>query len=369
MHILHLYKNYWPIVGGIENHVRLLAEEQAKAGHRVTVLVVNTAPRTEVEEMNGVQVIKAARVATVASTPISAMLPLWLRRLRPDVAHLHFPYPLGEVAQLFLGRAKATVLTYHSDIIRQKVLLRFYRPLMERVLGAVQRIIVTSPQYAASSVVLQRFRSKCVVIPFGIAQERFRAFDAAGRQTILERYGPEPLILFVGVLRYYKGLTYLLQAMPEIKARLLIVGDGPMALALREQAQRLGLEGKVVFVGRVEDEALPAYYQAARAFVLPACERSEAFGLVLLEALAAGVPIVSTELGTGTSYVNSNGESGLVVPPRDPSALAEALNRLIEDQALHARLAEGARRRAALFEAERMLAQIETLYREVLAQA
>ncbi|MBC7239667.1 MAG: glycosyltransferase, partial [Chloroflexi bacterium] len=156
MHIVHIYKNYWPIVGGIENHIRLLAEGQAKAGHRVTVLVVNTARRTTVEEMNGVQVIKAARLATAASTPLSIMLPLWLRRLRPDVAHLHFPYPLGEVAQFLLGRAKATVLTYHSDIIRQKTLLRFYRPLMLRVLEGVSRIIATSPQYVASSEVLQR---------------------------------------------------------------------------------------------------------------------------------------------------------------------------------------------------------------------
>jgi len=369
MHIVHIYKNYWPIVGGIENHIRLLAEGQAKAGHRVTVLVVNTAHRTTVEEMNGVQVIKAARLATAASTPLSIMLPLWLRRLQPDVAHLHFPYPLGEVAQFLLGRAKATVLTYHSDIIRQKTLLRFYRPLMMRVLEGVSRIIATSPQYVASSEVLRRFRAKCVVIPFGIEQERFRIPDGAGRQVLLSRYGPEPLILFVGVLRYYKGLTYLLQAMPQVKARLLIVGDGPMAPALREQARRLGLEDKVVFLGRVEDEALPAYYHAARVFVLPACERSEAFGLVQLEALASGVPIVSTELGTGTSYVNSHGESGFVVPPRDPQALAEAINRLIEDEALHARLAEGARRRAALFEAERMIAQIEALYREVLEQA
>lgn len=368
MHILHLYKNYWPIVGGIENHLRLLAERQAKMGHRVTVLVVNTIRHTIVEEMNGVQVIKTARLAAAASTPISATFPLWVHRLRPEIAHLHFPYPFAEAAYFFLGYAKRTVITYHSDIIRQKALLRLYKPLMMRVLSAAHRIIATSPQYIASSEVLRHFQEKCVVIPFGIEQARFRALAPIACQRILAQYGPEPLILFVGVLRYYKGLTYLLQAMPQIKARLLIVGDGPMAPTLREQAKQLGLGDRVIFVGRVEDEALPAYYQAACVFVLPACERSEAFGLVQLEALASGLPIVSTELGTGTSYVNLNGESGLVVPPRDAQALAEAVNRLLSDEALRTRLAEGARKRAALFEAERMVAQIEALYHQVLAE-
>lgn len=367
MHILHLYKNYWPIVGGIENHLRLLAENQAKMGHRVTVLVVNTERRTVIEEINGVRVIKAARLAAPASTPLSAALPLWVRRLQPDVAHLHFPYPFGEVAHFCLGRARGTIITYHSDIIRQRALLRLYKPLMMRILDAANRIVATSPQYITSSEVLRRFQSKCVVIPFGIEQARFQTPHPA-TQRILAEYGPEPLLLFVGVLRYYKGLTYLLRAMPQIPARLLIVGDGPMAPTLREEAQRLGLGERVVFLGRVGDEDLPAYYQAARVFVLPACERSEAFGIVQLEALASGVPIVSTELGTGTSYVNLNGESGLVVPTRDPQALAEAINRLLGDTSLYTQLAEGARRRASLFEAGRMVAQIEALYRHVLAE-
>lgn len=372
MKILHLYKDYWPVVGGIENHVRLLAEHQAAAGHEVTVLVTSQTHQTQVEQANGVQVIKAARLATVASTPLSLSLPLRLAALQPEIVHLHFPYPLGEMSQLFVGRAKGLVLTYHSDIIRQRGWLRLYRPWMHRILARTNRIIAATPNYVESSETLQRYRDKCAIIPFGIDLERFRqpnADQACAAQVALRALrGGAPLLLFVGVLRYYKGLTYLLEAMPQVRAHLLIVGEGPLGADLRRQAEALGLGDRVTFVGRVSDEALPAYYAAAHAFVLPACERSEAFGLVQVEALASGLPIVSTELGTGTSYVNAHGVSGLVVPPRDPAALAEALNRLVDDADLHQRLAEGARQRAALFEASRMVAQIEALYAEVLAE-
>jgi len=173
-------------------------------------------------------------------------------------------------------------------------------------------------------------------------------------------------VLYVGVLRYYKGLPYLIEAMQHVDANLVIVGEGPMSATLRQMVFRLGLASRVFFIGQVSNQELPAYYHAADCFVLPASERSEAFGLVLVEALASGLPIISTELGTATSYVNLHDESGLVVPPRDAAALAEALNRLLLDDALRARLARGALARAALFEAQRMVAQVEDVYQSLL---
>ena len=160
-------------------------------------------------------------------------------------------------------------------------------------------------------------------------------------RALHERYGEGPWLLFVGVLRYYKGLQYLLEAMPAIPARLMIVGDGPMGPDLRAQAQSLGLGDHVVFAGRVSDAELPGYYHAADIFILPASERSEAYGLVQVEAMASGLPVVCTELHTGTTFVNRHGESGLVVPPKDPAALASAIVTLLEDRALRQRLAEG----------------------------
>jgi len=366
LRILHVYKDYFPVLGGIENHVKLLAEHQAAQGHEVTVLVTSPGPRTMVEVLNGVQVIKAARLATVASTPLSLSLPWQFSRQRPDLTHLHFPYPVGEMAHYLLGRGRRAVLTYHSDVVRQANLLRFYAPLMRRLLRRVQGIIVSSPNYLESSAVLREFRYKCQVVPYGIERARFLAASAEQGLAIRARYGGGPLILFVGVLRYYKGLHYLLEAMPQIPARLLIVGDGPMRGALQAQASALRLGDKVIFAGRVVDEELPAYYRAADVFVLPASERSEAFGLVQLEAMTSGLPVVSTELGTGTSFVNLHGESGLVVPPKDPVALAQAINALLGDEPLRRRLGEGAKARSALFTVERMLAGITEVYTQAL---
>jgi glycosyltransferase involved in cell wall biosynthesis len=204
------------------------------------------------------------------------------------------------------------------------------------------------------------------VVPYGIERARFLAASAEQGLAIRARYGGGPLILFVGVLRYYKGLHYLLEAMPQIPARLLIVGDGPMRGALQAHASALRLGDKVIFAGRVADEELPAYYRAADVFVLPASERSEAFGLVQLEAMTSGLPVVSTELGTGTSFVNLHGESGLVVPPKDPVALAQAINALLGDEPLRRRLGEGAKARSALFTVERMLAGITEVYTQAL---
>ncbi|MHB1296064.1 MAG: glycosyltransferase [Anaerolineae bacterium] len=366
MKILHVYKDYYPVLGGIENHVRLLAEGQAAAGHEVTVLVTSLGRRTTVENLNGVRIIKAARLAHVASTPLSAALPLLLRRQRPDITHLHFPYPLGEVAQLLLGRSRRTVISYHSDVVRQARLLRLYAPLMRRVLASADCILVGTPNVLESSPVLPAYEAKCRVLPYGIPRERFLAPDPEAVAEVRRRFGEGPLLLFVGVLRYYKGLNYLLEAMPQVSARLLVVGEGPMGPALRAQARQLDIEERVVFLGRIADEDLPAYYGAAELFVLPASERSEAFGLVQVEAMSAGLPVVCTELGTGTTYVNRHGESGLAVPPRDPEALAGAINTLLGDETLRRRLAEGARARSALFDAGRMLADVEAVYRELL---
>ncbi len=369
MHILHIYKDYWPVVGGIENHIKLLAERQAECDHHVTVLVTQPAGQDACERLDGVRIIRARRLATIASTPLSLTLPRWVGRIHADIAHLHFPDPPGELAQHLWGKSKGLVITYHSDVVRQQTILRFYRPLMLRILRRADRILVSSPNYLNSSEVLQELRARCTVIPFGIDQERFRERDPQALDALRQRIGPGPYVLFVGVLRYYKGVAYLLEAMRHVEARLIVVGSGPLADQLRAQASQLGIAERVTFAGRVSNAELPSYYQLADLFVLPACARSEAFGIVQLEALAAGLPIVSTELGTGTSWVNREGVSGLVVAPRDSRALAEAINRILSDDELRRRLAEGARERAESFTAQRMIDDVERIYREVLAEA
>lgn len=365
MNILHVYKDYYPVLGGMENHIKMLAEAQVGKGHTVTVLVTHPTGKTHVEEMNGVRVIKAGRIATVASAPIALSLPLLLRKERTDVTHLHFPYPLGEVSQFLFGRSKRTVLTYHSDVVRQKAILRLYRPLLRRVLGGVDRIIATSHNYINSSPYLRPLRSKCTVIPLGIDLDPFLAPDPSEVKAFRSRYG-SPLLLFVGKLRYYKGLHYLLEAMADVPARLLVVGSGPMEGYWKKLANSLQLGDKVAFCGEVSDEDLPPLYHASDIFVLPASERSEAFGLVQVEAMASGKPVVSTELGTGTSFVNLHEKTGLVVPARDPSALKGALMKLLANPHLCAAMGAAARDRALReFSLETMVERVERLYREV----
>lgn len=362
MKVLHIYKDYYPVFGGIENHLKLLAEGQVQRGLEVQVLVTSPTSMTIIEEIAGVRVLKAGRLATVASTPLSPSLPLWLGRLEADIIHLHFPYPLGELSYLLRGGGRRAVVTYHSDIVRQRRLLKLYQPLLWRFLERVRRIIATSPQYIQSSPYLKPFADKCTVIPHGIDLTLFHSLDDERTGAIRRRYG-SPLILFVGKLRYYKGLDYLIQAMGGIEARLLVIGQGPMEWEWRALSERLGVVHKVDFLGRVSNEELPRYYSASELLVLPSCQRSEAFGIVQLEAMACGKPVVSTELGTGTSYVNLDGQTGLVVPPEEPNALREAINRLLADEALRARLGERARERVRRkFSAHMMVDRVIALY-------
>lgn len=342
MNILHVYKDYFPVLGGIENHVRTLAESQAAAGHEVTVCVCNPACRSVREHRGGVLVVKSGRLGTLASMPISAAHPLAISRIAADLVHVQSPYPLGEVSAWLLKRKTPLVISYQSDIVRQKHILRFYGPLLRQVLGRADLIIANSPRYLETSPWLQPVRHKCVCVPIGVDQARF---SPPGHP-----FNGPPTILFVGRLRYYKGLPVLLQAMRALPdARLNIVGDGPMLEALQNQVEALQLAPRVHFLTAVDDAMLPGLYRQAHLFALPSNARSEAYGIVLVEAMASGLPCVTTELGTGTSWLVEDGVSGRVVPPNDPQALAAALRALLEDPE---RMAEMGRAGRARVEAE-----------------
>ncbi len=246
MKILQVYKDYYPVVGGIENHIRLICRGLAAyPDFETTVLVTNRGSKTVVEEIEGVRVIKAGRIATVSSAPISLNLFLWMRRLEADITHLHFPYPIGEMAYLLAGRSRKMVVTYHSDIVRQKYLLRVYKPFLYRLLARADRITVSSPQYIQSSTYLRPLAHKCVVIPHGTDLSHFARTPEIDRQVqdLRQKHQP-PLILFVGLLRYYKGLSFLIEAMANVDARLLVVGEGPQGAEWRELAKNLSLQDR-----------------------------------------------------------------------------------------------------------------------------
>lgn len=358
--VVHVYKDYLPVVGGIEGALAALAERQAAAGLDVMVLVTNPGGLAPRERRAGVQVIRAARVATVASTPLSVTLPTWLRRLRPDLVHLHHPYPVGEVAQLLADGRWPFVVTYHSDVVRQQRLDQLYRPVRAALLRRAARIMPTSDGYARSSPVLRRLAGRCTTVPLGIDPTAFLGTDPPLRRGT-------PTLLFVGRHRHYKGVDVLLSALPHVDARLVVVGDGPCRSEWQRQAKRLGLDGRVRFVGEVPAADLPDLYAAADLLVLPSTNRAEAFGLVLLEAMASGLPCVTSELGTGTSEVVCHDVTGLVVPPGDPTALAAALEALARDpERRHAFGQAGRKRVLTHYTLDRMVEGVAAVYQAVL---
>jgi len=368
MRVVHVYKHYYPVIGGIENHVRTLAEEQVRRGYEVTVLAASPARRGARRVVNGVRVVSAPRLATLWSTPICPSFPFRLRDERPDLIHLHFPYPLGEVARLALGGGTPTVLTYHADIVRQRRLLRLYEPLLRRVLQRADRIVVTSPPYLRTSPYLPPVSAKCSVVPIGIDVERFAGNGSRAARCLRERWGIPGdafVVGFVGKMRHYKGLDHLLRAVARLQtARLLLVGDGPLRRGLQRLSRSLGLSDRVTFAGEVSDEDLPSCYRSADLFVLPSTSRAEAFGTSLLEAMATGLPVISTEVASGTSWVNESGTTGLVVPPADCAELASAIDRLRADPPLRARMGQAGRRRAAaLFGLSSMVDGVDDAYR------
>jgi len=369
--IVHVFKDFFPpTTGGVEQHLHLLSRELARDAD-VTVLVPARARSTRVEEIDGVRVVRAAEFGRYASAPLCPTMPLWLRRLRPDIVHLHFPNPMGDLTFLLSGWRGRLVLTYHADIIKQRRLLPYYQPVLNRLFRRVDRIIATSDDYIASSPTLSANKDKCTVIPLGIETGPLELKDA-DRQAVcaLKREHGDRIIAFIGVLRYYKGLDVLVRSMRDVRGRVLIAGRGEERDRLSAMASDIGVADRVLFLGEIDDDRRRQLLHAADVLVLPSIDRCEAFGLSQLEAMACGTPVVSTNLPTGVRFVNRDGETGLIVPPGDAGALAVALNRLLGDEPLRKRLGEAAARRVRdTFTAERMVAATRRVYDEVLGAA
>ena len=366
MRILHIYKDYYPPhCGGIEIAINRIIEATRDQCEEISVLICNRRHNTEFAEVEGTPVFKAGEWGRFLSAPASPYFPYWLKRLKTDILHYHLPNPTAVLSHLLVRPSGKLVVHYHSDIVRQKNWLPLYRPFRLRFLAMADRIIVTSPNYLETSPDLQPVRNKCVVIPFGIPLDRFASNPEIEKaaQVIRRRYG-ERLVLFVGILRYYKGLPYLIRAMEKVDGALLIVGDGPLLPELLDYTHRLPYADRIVFLGQVE--SVVPYYFASSLFCLPSIFRTEAFGLVLAEAAACGLPLVSTELGTGTSFINRHGETGLVVAPRDENALSESINTLLNDSNLQQTFGRAARERVhRFFSLEEMGRKILEVYRDV----
>lgn len=376
MRIVHVNKYFFPPhLGGVEQSLNLLTTSLAAAGHDVRAIVANEAGVTVDETVDGVRVHRCARAVAFASTPVAPGMPSAIRRAtrgseRADVLHFHFPYPWGDWSWMVAGARGPAVMTYHSDIVRQKRMLELYAPLLCRVLARVDRIIVGAPQIAENSPFVSPHLDKVDVVPFAIGSKRFADSVVIEREAAAIRAEhPRPIVLFVGRLVYYKGVEVLVRAMASVDAELVIVGTGPLEGDLRVTATALGIQDRVTFIARLDDTELAAWYHAADVFCLPSTEPSEAYGLVQLEAHLAGTPVVSTDLPTGVPFVNLDGVSGMIVPVGDERALADALRRLLGDDELRDRLGAQAKQRAnSEFSVAQMVDKTLAVYHAAIEQ-
>jgi glycosyltransferase involved in cell wall biosynthesis len=362
--VLHVGKFYPPHHGGMETHLRDLCLELSRSGEFEVEALVASDTRHRQDEFDGeVKITRAGTIVMAGAAPICPGMISHLRRSEADIVHLHHPNPMALVAYLASGLRKKLVVTYHSDIVRQKILSVPFAPILHRALGRSDAILVTSPNYLDSSPVLQCHRQRCRVVPLGIYPEQFEA-EPAETAAIREKYGPR-IVLSVGRLIYYKGFEYLISAMRTIDAKLLIVGNGPLRANLEDVARQNGATGKVVFIANAAE--LTPYYHAADVFVLAAIARSEAFGLVQLEAMAAGRPVINTRLDSGVPFVSLDGVTGITVPPANADALANALNRLLADPRLRASYGHAGRERVRQqFSAPLAAARTMEIYRSLL---
>ena len=362
--VLQVGKFYPPDEGGMETHLEGLCRHMSAHAH-VEVLVSARGRRTTREVRDGVSLTRAGTVATVRSAPLGPDLWRVMRTTTADVIHLHHPNPSAFLSYLLSGHRGHLIVTYHSDVVQQRLLNVVYEPIVRAVLRRADAIIVSSQEYMDSSPMLGRYRDRCEVIPMAIEPERFATADPTAVAAIRRAYG-DRIVLAVGRLVYYKGLEYLVRAMREVHGQALIIGQGPMRDALLAEAESAGVTDRVTLLGHVPDPV--PYYHAAKVFALPSHLRSEAFGIVQLEAMAAGLPVVNARIPSGVPGVSLDTVTGITVPPGDPGALAAAINGLLDDPARSARLGEAGRRRVAEhYSLEGMTERTLALYRRVLA--
>ncbi|MDD5090474.1 MAG: glycosyltransferase [Candidatus Wallbacteria bacterium] len=347
MKILEVVKLFYPPeLGGVEVFTAEICRELSK-NHQITALCAAHEPESRVDHYNHYAVYRAASICRVFSTAIAPGAGALLRTFagQSDVIHFHMPNPVFNLAMFPHFPDVPVVVHWHSDIVRQWYLMPLYRPLQDWLLRRASTIVATSPAYMESSTDLRRFHDKCVAVPLGINPDKFIE-NPEMEKAIRSKYGNRPIIFSLGRLIPYKGYPHLVRAAKRLDANVLIAGEGWMRPELERLILEEGVSDKVHLLGRVEQKDVAAFYRACDVFVLPSITRNEAFGIVQMEAMYFGKPVVCTSIpGSGTAWVNQTGVTGIVVPPGDESALAGALNELCTNQSMRDDFGRSARRR------------------------
>jgi len=332
MRILQVNKLYWPHIGGVEKVVQQLGEGLAARGHSCSVLVCGSENATE--QHNNVTIHRVRTSFRLSSAPFSLDFPAAYRRLarEHDIIIHHYPNPTGELAELAASVKTPKLVLYHSDLVRQKLLKPLYDQESHLFLRRARVIVCTSPNYANTSPLLRRFAQRLQVIPLSVDTSLYQPAGSIHPVLKALRNADTRIVLYVGRFCYYKGLESLIRAAARLpdEVKIVLVGKGEEEHRLVAMTKELRLEKRLLFLPPVTDEELPSLYRGADLFVLPSIARSEAFGLVAIEAMACGIPLVTTEIGTGTTFHNISGVTGLVVPPGDPKALAKAVQQILQ---------------------------------------
>jgi glycosyltransferase involved in cell wall biosynthesis len=365
LRVLHLGKFYPPHDGGMETHLRDLAVRQAKQ-MQVRVMVANSARQDERSVTDGVDVWRLARWGMIASMPVCPRMVWAIRQSPADLVHLHMPNPGAAFAFLLSGHRGKLVLTHHADTLGRKTLRKFSDGFVKATMDRADAIIVTSRRYLDSSEELAPYRAKCHVIPLGIDP---KPIGPGPRRTLDTRaVDGRPNLLAIGRLVPYKGFDVLLRAMQQVEAHLTIIGTGPQRAELQSLSERTQVSDKVSILGRVED--LRPYFEAASIFVLPSVTRAEAFGIVQMEAMAAEIPVINTDIDSGVPEVSLHCKSGLTVPPGDANALADAINQLLSQPNLCRQYGAAGRERVLKeFNVDSMVEKTLVVYRTFREQS
>jgi len=366
--VLHFYKTYYPnSMGGVEQAIFQLARQSPKYGIEATVLSLSKKKIQQITLMDGHISYVARQNFQIASTGFSISSILRFKQLadRADIIHYHFPWPFMDLLHFLLRIKKPTVISYHSDVIRQKFFLRVYRPLMNAFMSSVDKIVATSPNYFATSELLSRFSNKVEIIPIGLDKASY-PIPSHDRITYWRELLDKKFFLFIGALRYYKGLEILIDAMAITEFPIVIIGSGLIESELKSRADRLGLNC-IKFLGVLSDEDKVVILSLSYSVVFPSHLRSEAFGIALLEGAMFAKPLISCEIGTGTTFINVDQVTGNVVPPSDPQALCNAMSNLWHDEVTATKYGRAAEVRfREIFTAEIMVERYARLYRALI---
>lgn len=370
MRILQLGRFYPPELGGIETVIFEVAEGLNASNITCDVLCSNKINKLDISNVGKYKVIRSPSLGHILSTSIS---PLLIRQLKKvindyDIIHLHHPDPMATLALLACRPKQKVVVHWHSDIVRQKFALIFFRPVQDMLLRRCDKIIVTSKNYLDTSQHLQKYKSKAEIVPIGINA------DMSSNQRKLDelraRFRSKTIIFSLGRHVYYKGFEYLVESGLYLDDNFVVIigGDGPLTPSLIEMIKSKGLDSRIVLTGRIPFSEIHSYFELCDIFCLSSIERSEAFGVVLLEAMSLGKPLVATNIpGSGVNWVNQNNETGLNVPPEDAEALAKAFMKISSEPELRKKFSiQSKARYQSTFTRSAMVYQLIGLYSRIL---